>query len=118
MITATIPISDDAMRLNLNVQWSVTADQARRKLSTYLITEVNMFMSATRPGKLVIASADEIVWRFDVEYGSAATREMRVIGEAYVDAITGEICLNEKQIEQLIDHAKQFVASTAPVAAA
>lgn len=108
--TLPVPLSETETRLEVSVsaELGVSADEARRKLTRYFMEHVTMFIGACRPAQLIINAHDDMVWRFNLDFGMANTGNLGIVGQADVDALTGDILLNDEKVAEITQYADQL----------
>ncbi len=112
MITASLPLTGNEKRLDLSVEWQISAEQARRKVARYFAEQVSTSIGPRAPGMLVICDPGNIVWRFAIDFGIGRVGNLGTIGEVDVDAITGDLRLSRNQVKRMTAHAEQLISTT------
>ena len=100
------------LEIKLSVTLGVTAEQAKRKLTRFLIDEVNLFIHPEAP-LLVVTDQNTIFWRFPLIFSMGHRGKLGQVGEVDVDAQTGELLLNDTLLEEIKAHARFLAQHTA-----
>jgi hypothetical protein len=115
MIIALDPITanNETMRLQVNISTTlnITAEQARRKLTRYFMDEVSMFITPQSP-LLVIVNENQIFWRFPLALVMGKQGLLGLVGQVDVSALSGELILNVKLLEEIKTNAQRLVSHT------
>ncbi len=108
-------ITLDEDRLQLEVKFSatlgITAEQAKRKLTRFLMDEVSLLISPEIP-LLVVTGQEAIFWRFPIVFSMGSRGRLGQVGEIDVDARSGELLLNDDMIEDIKTHARILAQNT------
>lgn len=115
MIIALDPIATNTETMHLEVKISATlnvaSEQAKRLLTRYLMDEVSIFVTPQTP-LLVIANENEIYWRFSLALVMGKQGFFGLVGQVDVNALSGELMLNEKLLEEIRTNAQRLVGHT------
>jgi hypothetical protein len=115
MIIALDPITanNETMHLQVNISTTlnITAEQARRKLTRYFMDEVSMFITPQSP-LLVIVNENQIFWRFPLALVMGKQGLLGLVGQVDVSALSGELILNVKLLEEIKTNAQRLVSHT------
>lgn len=110
----TISLSENGLQLNLHLSLDlgITAKQAKRKLSRFLLDEVSLFIGPEEP-LLVFMEAAKVVWRFPLHFSMAKQGKLGQVGAIDVDAQNGELLLTDEQIMEIKLNARLLARSAA-----
>ena len=101
-------ISLDEENLQLDIKLSVTlgitAEQAKRKLTRFLVDEVSLLIHPQVP-LLVVTDQNEIFWRFSLIFSMGPRGKLGQVGEVDVDARSGKLLLNDNLLAEIKAHA-------------
>jgi hypothetical protein len=115
MIIALDPITanNETMHLQVNISTTlnITAEQARRKLTRFFMDEVSMFITPQSP-LLVIVNENQIFWRFPLALVMGKQGLLGLVGQVDVSALSGELILNVKLLEEIKTNAQRLVSHT------
>jgi hypothetical protein len=102
-----VHLNEDSLQLDVNfsVTIGITAEQAKRKLTRFLMDEVSLFISPQVP-LLVVADENAIYWRFPIIFSMGLRGRLGQVGEVDVDARNGELLLNDDLVEEIKAHAR------------
>ena len=97
-----IYLSKDGLQvdLHLSLKLGITAQQAKRKLSRFLLDEVSLFLGPAEP-LLVLSDTPSAFWRFPIELSMAKRGRVGQVGMIDVDAQTGELHLSDEQLTEI-----------------
>ncbi len=114
VIALTQPQETENLQLEVNISATlgITAEQARRKVSRFLMDHVSMFLSPSAP-LLVVESQEKIYWRFPVGLSLGQQGYLGQVGEVDVDAYTGELLLDNDSLARVEANAQRLAQSTA-----
>ena len=116
MVIAFTPSTHDEENLRLEVNISttlgITAGQARRKLTRYLMDNLSLFITPASP-LLVVMSPEKILWRFPIVLAMGHHGQLGQVGEVDVDAHSGEILLSDILLEEIRANARLLTVSQA-----
>ena len=107
-----VHLNKDNLQLDVNfsVTIGVTVEEAKRKLTRFLMDEISMFFSPQTP-LLVVVDQDAIFWRFPIVFSMGVRGRLGQVGEMDVDAQSGELLLNDDLVEELKAHARILAQS-------
>ena len=110
-------LNEESLQLDiqLSITLGITAEQARRKLTRFLIDEVSLLIHPQAP-LLVLAAANSIFWRFPLLFSMGPRGQLGQVGQVDVDAQTGEILLDDHILAEIKTHAR-ILARSAPLSA-
>jgi hypothetical protein len=100
------------LEVNLSVTIGITAEQAKRKLTRFLMDEISLFIGP-QPPLLVVADKDAIFWRFPIVFSMGHRGKLGQVGEVDVDACNGELIINDDLVEEIKAHARILAQSAA-----
>ena len=82
-----VTLDEDNLQLDVNfsVTIGITAEQAKRKLTHFLMDEVSLLISPQAP-LLVVADKNAILWRFPIIFSMGHRGKLGQVGEIDVDA--------------------------------
>lgn len=100
------------LEVKLSVTLGITAEQAKRKLARFLMDEVSLLISPQLP-LLVVVDQHTIFWRFPIIFSMGPRGRLGQVGEIDIDALTGELLLNENQLSEIKTHARLLAQSPA-----
>ena len=115
MVIALTPLhNEDALQIDLSIstRLNLTADQAQRKATRFLMDNISMFLMPVNP-LLVVADQEDIKWRFSIMLVLGQQGKLGPVGELDVDAYTGDISVNDTNLEEIKDNARRLAQSTA-----
>jgi hypothetical protein len=114
VIALTQPQETEDLQLEVNISTTlgITAEQARRKVTRFLMDNVSMFLSPQEP-MLVVTALEQIHWRFPISLSMGRQGNLGQVGEINVDAHTGELLLDEVILTEITDNAQRLAQSTA-----
>lgn len=108
--TLTLPRSGRLqVDIRLSAEINVTAPIARRKVNAFLATHVGNLLLADEPSLTV---GERIVWRVPVDLTCPPEGRLGRVGEIDVDVETGELLLDEVQIEAIKRHARRLATGS------
>lgn len=97
--------------IHVSSKLNVTKVAARRKVNVFVLNEIGTGLGGETP-RLAVES-DRLCWRVPVILAIPPKGRLGQVGEIAVDAQTGEILIDDQQIQDLIQHAERLFASTA-----
>jgi hypothetical protein len=97
--------------LHESIEIRVTAEEARRKVNSWVHEYVSYMMRAEEP-TLVIGK--QIIWRVPVMLTSSQVGDVGVVGFIGVDVRTGEMNNTSDHKEQIVQCARELVRKTPP----
>jgi hypothetical protein len=108
-----VTLDEDNLQLDVNfsVTIGITAEQAKRKLTHFLMDEVSLLISPQAP-LLVIADKNAIFWRFPIIFSMGHRGKLGQVGEIDVDACNGELLITHDLVEEIKTHAYILAKST------
>jgi hypothetical protein len=98
------------VELSISTRLSLSADQARRKATRFLMDNVSMFLMPVNP-LLVIIDHEQIQWRFSVMLAMGQQGRLGQVGELNVDAYTGDILVDEAALAEIKENAQRLAQS-------
>lgn len=114
MIVAFTPstqISENLhLEINISTTLGITAEDARRKVTRFLMDQVSFLISPQVP-LLIIAGKEAIFWRFPLVLSMAHRGKLGQVGEVDVDALSGKLLINDELIEEIKRNAHRLTAS-------
>ena len=114
MVIALTPSPNEdelQVELSISTRLSLTADQARRKTTRFLMDNISMFLTPVNP-LLVVTDQEHIQWRFSIMLVLGQQGKLGQVGELNVDAYTGEILVDEVDLMEIKDNAQRLAQST------
>lgn len=108
----TLSADDLHLDLHLSLQLGITAKQAKRKLSRFLLDEVSLFIGPEEP-MLVVAEGPLVFWRFPLQLAMAKCGRLGQVGSIDVDAQSGELLLTNEQLMEIKHNARLLARSAA-----
>lgn len=115
MDVALVPALDEKedLRLELNISTTlgISALQAKRKVARFFMDEVSMFIGPNPP-LLIVAGEGQIFWRFPIIFAMGLPGQPYPVGEVDVDAFTGNLVIDDEQLEVMKTNARQQAIST------
>lgn len=113
-IALTEPVQDNTLQLDIHISTTlgISASEAKRKLTRYLMDNVSMFLTPQRP-LLIVTDANVITWRFAILFAMGPQGILGQVGEIDVDAHNGEILLNSALQKEIEANAKRLAGSAA-----
>jgi hypothetical protein len=107
-------LSEDDLHVDLHVslKLGITAKQAKRKLSRFLLDEVSLFIGPEEP-ILVVADGPAVFWRFPLQFAMAKCGRLGQVGSIDVDAQSGELLLTDEQLMEIKLNARLLARSAA-----
>jgi hypothetical protein len=106
------PIPDSgAFEIRTTVQVNVTAEQARRKVDTWLLLEVSMMMGAESPTLVV---GERTLWRVPARFTAPHVGRVGTVGQVDVDAGSGELYDLAAAKEAILCRAKELAKTLPP----
>jgi hypothetical protein len=96
--------------IHLTAEVNVTAAVARRKVNAFLATHVGNLLLADEPA---LTLGERIVWRVPVDLTAPPEGRLGRVGEVDVDVESGELLLDDAQIEEIKVHARRLAAGSA-----
>lgn len=107
-------LSEDELQvdLHLSLTLGITAKQAKRKLSRFLMDEVSLFIGPEEP-MLVVAGSSTAFWRFPLQLSMAKCGRLGQVGSIDVDAQSGELLLTNEQLMEIKLNARLLARSAA-----
>jgi len=109
-----ISLDEDKLQLEvkLSLTLGITAEQANRKVTRFLMDEVSLLIHPQTP-ILVVADQAAIFWRFPLIFSMGPRGKLGQVGEIDVDAQSGELLLNEDMLREIKTHACILAQGTA-----
>ncbi len=95
------------MDIHVSADMNVGAATARRRVNAFLATHVGNLLLANEP---VLVLADHIVWRVPVDLTAPSMGRLGRVGEVDVDVESGELLLDDSQIEGMRHRANDLIA--------
>jgi hypothetical protein len=87
---------------------AVDEQTARRKVTAWLVSEVGNMLVGEMP-QLVIG--ERTLWRVPVMLTSSRVGSVGQVGTVDVDAVTGELVVDEQMRERILDNVKALASS-------
>ena len=91
--------------LHLSLRLGISAKQAKRKLSRFLLDEVSLFIGPADP-LLVLTAGSSAVWRFPLEFSMAKQGRIGQVGTIDIDTQTGDLLITEAQLLEIKSNAR------------
>ncbi len=112
VIALSRPPETENLKLEVNISTTlgITAEQARRKVIRFLMDNISMFLSPQAP-LLVVASSEQIFWRFPIILSMGQQGSLGQVGEIEVDAHTGELLLDNDSLVRMEANAQRLAQS-------
>ncbi len=108
--TLTIPQTGQLqIDIHLSAEINVTATIARRKVNAFLATYVGNLLLADEP---VLTMGERIVWRVPIDLTAPPDGRLGRVGEIDVDIESGELVVDEAQINRIRNHAHRLVTGS------
>jgi hypothetical protein len=109
-----VSLSENGLQLDLHLSLhlGITAKQAKRKLSKFLLDEVSLFIGPEEP-LLVLLEPAKIVWRFPLHFSMAKQGRLGQVGSVDVDAQSGELLLTDDHLMEIKLNARLLARSAA-----
>lgn len=98
------------MDIRLSADVNISATAAMRRVNAFLATHVGNLLLSDEPDLVL---ANRIVWRVPIDLTAPSQGRIGRIGEVDVDVESGELLLDDKQIEGIRNRARNLIASTA-----
>jgi hypothetical protein len=98
---------DLRLEVNISTTLNVSAQQAKRRLTRYLMDNMSMFLHPEDP-LLVIIDEQQIHWRFPVVLSMGRHGRLGQVGTLDVDAHTEQIIVSESLIEGIKANAERL----------
>jgi len=107
-----INVSEDGLQLSLrlSLQLGITAKQAKRQLSRFLLDEVSLFIGPEEP-LLVLVEPSKIIWRFPLQFSMAKCGCLGQVGMVDIDAQNGELLVTDDQLLEIKSNARLLARS-------
>lgn len=95
-------LNADTLQLDIQISCHLvlSADEARQKLSRYLIDQVSLFFTPQNP-LLLIQDNEHILWQFPIVLTWGTQGQLGLIGNIAVNAQTGDILLTQESQKRL-----------------
>ena len=90
-------------------QVAIGASAARKKVNRFLLDEVSYLMGAGQPS---LVEAGRLFWRVPVDLTSPDKGIVGQVGTLDVDAETGELAVDPKAIEEMLQNAHKLAGSS------
>ncbi len=97
------------MEIRVSADINVGAALARRRVNAFLATHVGNLLLAAEPALVL---TDHIVWRVPVDLTAPSTGRMGRVGEIDVDVESGELLVDDVQLEGMRHRANDLAART------
>lgn len=97
------------MDIRLSADVNISAAAAMRRVNAFMATHVGNLLLSGEPDLVL---ANRIVWRVPIDLTAPSHGRIGRIGEVDVDVESGELLLDEAQIEGIRRRATNLVAST------
>ena len=106
-----IRLSEDELHLDLQLSLtlSITAKQAKRKLSRFLLDEVSLFIGPEEP--ILVVDGTTVFWRFPLQLTMAKCGRLGPVGSIDVDAESGELQITDEQLMEIKRNARLLARS-------
>ena len=98
------------MDIRVSADINVGAAMARRRVNAFLATHVGNLLLADEP---VMVLTDRIIWRVPVDVTTPTMGRMGRVGEIDVDIESGEILVDDVQLEGMRHRANDLTSRTA-----
>jgi hypothetical protein len=98
------------INIHISSKLNITQVTARRKVNVFVLNEIGTGLGGETP-RLVVES-DRLCWRVPVILAIPPKGRLGQVGEISVDAQTGEILIDDQQIQDIRQHAERLFAST------
>lgn len=99
------------LKLNISTTLGITAQEAHSKVLRYFVDHVNMFITP-RPPLLVMLDDHTFHWRFPLVFSLGRQGRLGQVGEVDVDAYTGELLIQETQVQEINANVRRLAQST------
>lgn len=106
-----IKLSEDNLQLEiqLSLTLGVTAKQAKRRLSRFLLDEVSLFVGPEEP--ILVVDGTTVFWRFPLQLTMAKCGRLGPVGSIDVDAESGELQITDEQLMEIKRNARLLARS-------
>jgi hypothetical protein len=102
------------VRVDRTIDIDVSADQARRKVSVFVLTEIGNLLHGEMP---ILVVGERVVWRVPVHLTRPSFGNMGQVGHIDVDVKSGELLVDPEMISLIEHNAENLVERLAPQAA-
>ncbi|MCI0393515.1 MAG: hypothetical protein L0322_01070 [Chloroflexi bacterium] len=99
------------LEINISTTLGITATQARRKLTRFLMDEVSLLITPQSP-LLVVNDQNNIFWRFPLVLAMGHHGQPGQVGEVDVNAYSGDLLITDELLENIKANAQRLVRST------
>ena len=106
-----IKLSEDDLQLEiqLSLTLGITAKQAKRRLSRFLLDEVSLFIGPEEP--ILVVDGTTAFWRFPLQLTMAKCGRLGQVGSVDVDAQSGELRITDEQLMEIKRNARLLARS-------
>jgi hypothetical protein len=99
------------LKLNRKIQVKIPADEARRKVSQFVHTEISSQMRAETPTLVV---GEKAIWRVPVHLTFPSFGDIGCVGYIEVDPVTSELNASQTIVEDICQNAEDLARRFTP----
>jgi ABC-type iron transport system FetAB permease component len=92
------------LKLDRSFEINITAEEARRKVNHWVLTEVSCVMGAMSP--TLVVGEEQVVWRVPVELTASHVGHVGIAGMVDVDVQTGTMVVMDENKAEIMQEAK------------
>jgi hypothetical protein len=113
MFETTAPPDIGFWELNIHqrVEIKTSRDVARRRVSIFVGEQIANLLYGESP--TLVLRGEKAFWRVPVALATASLGRIGQVGAVEVDVTTGELCLNEKVIQEIETNAQRLATGAA-----
>lgn len=98
------------INIHVSAQLNVSPFIARQKVNRLLLTEASTGLGGDEPQ--LVVTQDRLCWRVPVNLALPTRGKLGQVGEIDVDAQTGQVLVDEDQLQEITDHAERLLAGS------
>ena len=98
------------INIHVSAQLNVSPFIARQKVNRLLLTEASTGLGGDEPH--LVVSQEHLCWRVPIHLALPSRGKLGQVGEIDVDVQTGQVLVDEDQLQEIVDHAERLLVSS------
>lgn len=99
------------INIQQKIEIKTSRDAARRRVSIFVGEQIANLLYGEPP--TLVLRGDRAFWRVPVALATVTLGRIGPVGAVEVDVVTGELCLNEKVLQEIETNAQRLAAGAA-----